>query len=69
MFFSVKKFEIVHAFFQSGHEGEHRDFNRMEFADFVKVLAHFRPIKKEKLKERNILNSRRDKLRCKNYLS
>merc|ERR1712110_1391415 len=54
---------IVHAFFQSGHETDHRDFNRMEFPDFVKVLARFRPIKSEQFKERNVLNSRRDKLR------
>jgi calcineurin B family protein 1 len=36
----------------------------MQFFDFVKVLAHFRPIKKEKEhSHRNKLNSRRDKLK------
>jgi len=53
---------IIHAFFQD--DGDEKDQNKLEFIDFVKVLAHFRPIKKEKeANGRNILNSRSDKLR------
>ena len=55
---------IIHAFFQD--DGDEKDQNKLEFIDFVKVLAHFRSIKKEKeANGRNILNSRSDKLRCK----
>lgn len=34
----------------------------VNFKDFVRVLAHFRPIKKNA--DKNPLNSREDKLRC-----
>ncbi|XP_059621048.1 calcineurin B homologous protein 1-like [Phlebotomus argentipes] len=44
---------IVHAFMQDSHD------DRVNFRQFVKVLAHFRPTKPKKLK----LNSREDKLR------
>jgi calcineurin B family protein 1 len=58
---------IVHAFFQDGHDGHETEYKfqeKMQFFDFVKVLAHFRPIKKEKEhSHRNKLNSRRDKLK------
>ncbi len=35
---------------------------RVNFPDFVRVLAHFRPLKKNASK--NKLNSREEKLRC-----
>ena len=41
-----------------GHQGD-----VVNFCDFVRVLAHFRPIKKTA--EKNRMNSREDKLRCK----
>jgi len=53
---------IIHSFFQPGQYTE-QDSDQLEFHDFIKILAHFRPIKKEKHKERNILNSRREKLK------
>ena len=62
---------IVHAFFRDGHansnglgELETRDRDVVNFCDFVRVLAHFRPIKKNI--EKNKLNSRQEKLKCKN---
>ena len=55
---------IIHSFFQPDHYSE-EDCDRLEFHDFIKVLAHFRPLKKEKHGQRNILNSRRDKLKSK----
>ena len=39
----------------------------VNFCDFVRVLAHFRPLKKTA--EKNRMNSREDKLRCKFFLS
>ena len=36
---------------------------RVNFPDFVRVLAHFRPLKKNV--EKNKLNGREEKLRCK----
>merc|ERR1712029_1232637 len=55
---------IVHAFFHDGSEADNFCRNKLQFEDFVKVLAHFRPIKKsEKDVERNKLNSRLDKLK------
>ena len=61
---------IVHAFFRDGHsnangisELENRDRDVVNFCDFVRVLAHFRPIKKNV--EKNKLNSRQEKLKCK----
>ncbi|XP_023323519.1 calcineurin B homologous protein 1-like [Eurytemora carolleeae] len=52
---------IVHAFFQ---ESKNEDEDKVDFRDFVKVLAHFRPIKKEKQKDTKepVLNSRMEKL-------
>merc|ERR1711913_119304 len=57
---------IVHAFFRDGHsnangvgELETRDRDVVNFCDFVRVLAHFRPIKKNI--EKNKLNSRQEK--------
>jgi len=47
---------IVHAFFQ---EGGYSD--RVNFLQFMRVLAHFRPIKKGR---DNKLNSREQKLKC-----
>lgn len=59
---------IVHAFFRDGHsnangisELENRDRDVVNFCDFVRVLAHFRPIKKNV--EKNKLNSRQEKLK------
>ena len=56
---------IIHSFFQPCEYTEKESDQKLEFHDFIKILAHFRPIKKEKAKERNILNSRREKLKCK----
>lgn len=50
---------IVHAFFEQGCS------DRVNFLQFMQVLAHFRPIKKNK---NNRLNSREQKLRCKYFL-
>lgn len=51
---------IVHAFFAQSHD------DRVNFLQFMQVLAHFRPIKKNR---ENKLNSREEKLRCKcNYI-
>jgi len=59
---------IVHAFFRDGHSNsngnndlEARDRDVVNFCDFVRVLAHFRPIKKNV--EKNKLNSRQEKLK------
>lgn len=62
---------IVHAFFRDGHSGSNgisdisaekgNDRDVVNFCDFVRVLAHFRPIKKNV--EKNKLNSRQEKLR------
>lgn len=60
---------IVHAFFRDGHStsnGVHndleaRDRDVVNFCDFVRVLAHFRPLKKNV--EKNKLNSRQEKLK------
>lgn len=47
---------IVNSFFQGD------EFNdRVNFRQFMQVLAHFRPVKKNK---DNKLNSREEKLRC-----
>lgn len=46
---------IVHAFFADSTD------DRVNFRQFMKVLAHFRPIKKSSL---NKLNSREEKLKC-----
>jgi len=48
---------IVHAFF---HESKNGDDDKVDFKDFVRVLAHFRPIKKNI--EKNKLNTRMEKL-------
>ncbi|KAF4531617.1 hypothetical protein B566_EDAN013770 [Ephemera danica] len=47
---------IVHAFFQEGNG------DSINFLQFMQVLAHFRPIKKNKDTK---LNSREQKLKCK----
>jgi len=47
---------IVHAFF---YESKNSEDDKVDFRDFVRVLAHFRPIKKEKTSK---LNSRMEKL-------
>lgn len=47
---------IVHAFFQQSCS------DRVNFLQFMQVLAHFRPIRK--IRE-NKLNSREEKLKCK----
>uniref|UniRef100_A0A0R3RYZ1 Calcineurin B-like protein 1 n=1 Tax=Elaeophora elaphi TaxID=1147741 RepID=A0A0R3RYZ1_9BILA len=47
---------IVDAFFTETEELE----QKINFREFIRVLAHFRPISKEK---RNILNSREEKLK------
>jgi len=49
---------IVHAFFQ---ESKNSEDDRVDFKDFLRVLAHFKPIRK-KYSDHNKLNSRRDKL-------
>jgi len=48
---------IVHAFFYESKNGEE---DKVDFKDFVRVLAHFRPIKKNA--EKNKLNTRMEKL-------
>merc|ERR1712038_2118737 len=48
---------IVHAFFFGSRSG---DEDKVDFKDFVRVLAHFRPIKKSA--EKNKLNTRMEKL-------
>lgn len=47
---------IVHAFFADSSD------DRVNFLQFMQVLAHFRPIKKNKI---NRLNNRDEKLKCK----
>lgn len=47
---------IVHSFFAESHD------DRVNFLQFMRVLAHFRPIRKNR---ENKLNSRDEKLRCK----
>jgi calcineurin B family protein 1 len=67
---------IVHAFFRDSKSGtgangtdgnsaavETGDTEVVNFCDFVRVLAHFRPIKKNI--EKNKLNGREEKLKCK----
>lgn len=49
---------IVHAFFEDGAD-------RVNFRQFMQVLARFRPIKKTK---DNKLNSREQKLRCEYFV-
>lgn len=49
---------IVHAFFADSND------DRVNFRQFMKVLAHFRPIKRNKT---NRLNNRDEKIRC-NYI-
>lgn len=66
---------IVHAFFRDGHfhgngisdisSEKTGDRDVVNFCDFVRVLAHFRPIKKNV--EKNKLNSRQEKLKCKSW--
>ena len=51
---------IVDAFFRGQGDGE-----RMNFRQFINVLAHFRPINKRKP---NSVNSRESKLRCKSIV-
>lgn len=46
---------IVNAFFEESRS------DRVNFLQFMQVLAHFRPIKKNGI---NVLNSREEKLRC-----
>merc|ERR1711997_918470 len=64
---------IVHAFFRDGRssdvthdyspeKGAGADRDVVNFCDFVRVLAHFRPLKKNM--EKNKLNSRQEKLKC-----
>merc|ERR1711899_624870 len=48
---------IVHAFF---YESKNTDEEKVDFKDFVRVLAHFRPIKKNA--DKNKLNTRMEKL-------
>merc|ERR1712086_583788 len=48
---------IVHAFF---YESRNTDEEKVDFKDFVRVVAHFRPVKKNPLK--NKLNTRMEKL-------
>merc|ERR1711874_307158 len=48
---------IVHAFF---FESRSQEEEKVDFKDFVRVLAHFRPIKKNA--EKNKLNTRHEKL-------
>merc|ERR1712176_167218 len=48
---------IVHAFFFESRSG---DEDKVDFKDFVRVLAHFRPIKKSA--EKNKLNTRMEKI-------
>lgn len=50
---------IVNSFFQGDGFSD-----RVNFRQFMNVLAHFRPIKKNK---ENKLNSREEKLRCKSF--
>ena len=68
---------IVHAFFRDGRssdathdyspeKGAGADRDVVNFCDFVRVLAHFRPLKKNL--EKNKLNSRQEKLKCKAFL-
>jgi len=63
---------IVHAFFRDGRssdathdyspeKGAGADRDVVNFCDFVRVLAHFRPLKKNL--EKNKLNSRQEKLK------
>ena len=61
----------MHAFFRdsakrengnSGFANEDDVSDRVNFPDFVRVLAHFRPLKKNV--EKNKLNGREEKLRC-----
>jgi len=62
---------IVHAFFRDGHSASNGisdissekagDRDVVNFRDFVRVLAHFRPLKKNM--EKNKLNSRQEKLK------
>lgn len=49
---------IVHAFFADSND------DRVNFLQFMQVLAHFRPIKKNKT---NKLNNRDEKLKCNEY--
>lgn len=51
---------IVDAFFTGEKYSEHN--NRLNFRQFINVLAHFRPINKRKP---NLVNSRESKLKCK----
>merc|ERR1711936_172217 len=48
---------IVHAFF---YESKNTDEEKVDFKDFVRVVAHFRPVKKNPTK--NKLNTRMEKL-------
>jgi len=48
---------IVHAFFYESKSGEE---DKVDFKDFVRVLAHFRPVKKNA--EKNKVNTRMEKL-------
>ena len=71
---------IIHAFFcdgeasqdpnlaQSEEQAEEADKSNQDvitFPDFVKVLAKFKPI--DKVEENNKLNSREERLKCKNF--
>jgi calcineurin B family protein 1 len=47
---------IVHAFFHESRKGEE---DQVDFHDFLRVLAHFRPIRRRETQ----LNSRREKLK------
>merc|ERR1712142_591825 len=48
---------IVHAFF---YESKNTDEEKVDFKDFVRVVAHFRPVKKNP--QKNKLNTRMEKL-------
>merc|ERR1712234_82816 len=48
---------IVHAFF---YESKNTDEEKVDFKDFVRVVAHFRPVKKNPVK--NKLNTRMEEL-------
>jgi len=57
---------IVDAFFTDHGVNDPETDARINFRQFVKVLAHFRPMSKSKP---NIVNSREQKLKCKIFLN
>ena len=50
---------VVHAFFQKAEADPTKCGNQVDFRDFVRVLSHFRPTKKDDPKK---LNSKKDKV-------